>query len=148
MKWKIGDLARLASCSTAAIRFYEKKGLLESPDRSGSNYRLYGEKDMERLRFIIHCRNHGISLEEIARLLAFRKNPGADCNYVHALIGRHLATVEAKIESLTELKRELEALVRESGCARGASCSILRSLEANDGCPYCRYLDNAGEEQE
>ena len=52
MKLKIGELAKKSGCPVVTIRYYEKKGLLPEPDRNGSNYRLYDEADMERLRFV------------------------------------------------------------------------------------------------
>ena len=68
MKVKIGELAKMTGCQVVTIRYYEKEGLLKRPERTERNYRLYGEEDMARLRFIRHCRQHGMSLDEISRI--------------------------------------------------------------------------------
>ncbi len=72
---KIGELARKAGCQVVTIRYYEKEGLLGSPERTGSNYRIYSDEDLDRLRFIRHCRLHGMTLAEIRVLLAVREHP-------------------------------------------------------------------------
>lgn len=142
MKMKIGALAKLAGCPVVTIRFYEKEGLLVPPERSEGNYRLYGEADLERLRFVMHCRRHGMKLAEVRELLAFRDRPTRDCAWVHRLVDEHIANVEAQITALQHLKAELVALRAASshgpGCGEG--CGILASLSAADSCPYCEDL--------
>lgn len=146
MKMKIGQLAKMAGCPVVTIRFYEKEGLLGSPERSGGNYRMYGEEDMERLRFVLHCRQHGMKLSEIRELLAFKDNPGADCSWVGSLVATHIADVEAQIASLSRLKAQLEGLLHKcapvegEGGQGGRCCGIVASLSATDGCPYCEDL--------
>lgn len=142
MKMKIGALAKLAGCPVVTIRFYEKEGLLAAPERSEGNYRLYGEADLERLRFVMHCRRHGMKLAEIRELLAFRDRPTRDCAWVHSLVDEHIANVEAQIAALTHLKEELVALREASSHGPGCDgeCGILASLSAADSCPYCEDL--------
>lgn len=48
---KIGDLARRTGSTTRQLRYYEEQGLLE-PDRSGNNYRDYGDEAIEQVRQI------------------------------------------------------------------------------------------------
>jgi Cd(II)/Pb(II)-responsive transcriptional regulator len=137
---KIGELARMAGCQTVTIRYYEKEGLLPAPERSGGNYRLYDETQAERLRFIRHCRVHGMSLGEIRSLLAYQENPVADCGWISALVQRRIEAVDRQIEELKGLRDRLERLGRT--CSGGAGgCGILKSLGASDGCPFCRSLD-------
>ena len=136
MKMKIGELAKLAGCQVVTIRFYEKEGLLTEPERNGSNYRLYGDSDIERLRFIKHCRRHDMKLSEIRELLAFKDKPKADCGWIGSLVAKHIDNVTEQIESLTRLKKELEGLQHK--CLTGKDgCGILESLTQADGCPYC-----------
>ncbi|WP_300882315.1 MerR family transcriptional regulator, partial [uncultured Desulfovibrio sp.] len=71
MKVKIGELAKMTGCEVVTIRYYEKEGLLKKPERTEGNYRIYEDDDIARLRFIRHCRQHGMSLSEIRALLAF-----------------------------------------------------------------------------
>src|SRR3546814_9163642 len=63
------DLAKATGCNLETIRYYEKTGLLAEPLRSAKGYRLYGEKDVRRLRFIMRARALGFTIEEIRGLL-------------------------------------------------------------------------------
>ncbi|MDR1546397.1 MAG: Cd(II)/Pb(II)-responsive transcriptional regulator [Deltaproteobacteria bacterium] len=132
---KIGELAKLSGCKPVTIRFYEKEGLLAKPARSDGGYRLYGPEDLERLQFIRHCRDHGLSLEEVKTLLALRETPAVSCSPVGELIGRLVARLESQLKSLRKLKKELEKL-RDS-CSGGCvgECVIIKSLSERDGCP-------------
>ena len=140
MKVKIGELARMAGCQVVTIRYYEKEGLMPAPERSGGGYRLYDDAQAERLRFIRHCRVHGMSLGEIRSLLAYQENPVADCGWIGALVQRRIEAVDRQIAELRSLRDRLERLGQT--CSGGAGgCGILKSLGASDGCPFCRSLD-------
>lgn len=132
---KIGELAKLSGIPSVTIRFYEKEGLLAAPERSGSNYRLYGDKDFARLRFIKHCRQHGMGLSDIRQLLSCKDNPQSDREWVNSLVRSHIDNVQQQIESLTSLKRQLEGLL-DSGDKTGGS-GIIESLVDGKGCPHC-----------
>ena len=116
MRIKIGELARLSGLSVGAIRFYEKEGLLCAPDRSSGNYRLYGEREIERLRFIRHARFQGLSLEEIRLVLEYREKPGSDCQAIHSLIDRHIEEIGMQIEKLEKLRADLLAIKCRGAC--------------------------------
>lgn len=137
MRMKIGELAKMAGCPVVTIRFYEKEGLLTEPERTGANYRVYGDKEIDRLRFIKHCRRHGMTLAEIRELLAFKDNPRTDCSWVGTLVGNHIANVEEQIQSLTQLKAQLEELIHKCSGGAPGECGIIESLGGGDGCPYC-----------
>jgi Cd(II)/Pb(II)-responsive transcriptional regulator len=137
MKVKIGELAKMAGCQVVTIRFYEKEGLLTEPERTGANYRLYNDKDIERLRFIRHCRRHGMKLSEVRELLAFKDNPEADCDWINTLVESHIDNVQEQIESLTQLRDHLENLLHKCSGGKKADCGILKGLSTTDGCPYC-----------
>lgn len=132
---KIGELAKLSGIQTVTIRFYEKEGLLDAPVRSDSNYRIYGKDDFERLRFIKHCRQHGIGLSDIRQLLAYKDNPQARCEFANALVKKHIVNVRMQIESLVRLELQLEQLL---DCARKKpGRGIIDSLNKGDSCPDC-----------
>ena len=127
---KIGELARETGCKVVTIRYYEKEGLLAEPARTEGNYRRYGREDLERLKFIRHCRKHDMKLGEIRKLLAFRDHPRHDCTWVTELIDGHIRSVDARIQSLEHLKRHLEQLRRRcAGGQSGETCGIMQGLD-------------------
>lgn len=141
----IGELAKRTGCEVVTIRYYEKRGLLKKPGRSKANYRLYSEEDVERLRFIRHCRQHDMSLAEIGDLLRFRDVPAASCDWISTLVDGHIAALEKRIAALEELKGDLAALRCRCDGGKGADCGILRSLAMREHCAHCQRATARGE---
>ncbi len=57
MNWTIAGLAREGGVGVETIRYYQRRGLLGTPERPGGpggagRIRRYGEADVRRLRFI------------------------------------------------------------------------------------------------
>jgi Cd(II)/Pb(II)-responsive transcriptional regulator len=127
--YQIGQLARAGEVPAETIRYYERKGLLPPPRRSGGNFRLYDETHRERLVFIRQCRLLDMTLEEIHRLLVLRDHPTSPCDEVNALLDAHIGHVSERIAELGRLKRDLQALRRRCQSTRGtADCAILAGL--------------------
>lgn len=135
---RIGELAKMAGCKVVTIRYYERQGLLKAPDRTEGNYRVYDDAEIARLKFIRHCRQHGMSLAEIKSLLAYMDEPTAGCGWINSLVKRHIADIDAQIAILEHLKSHLEALNRKCAGDQGGDCGILQSLAAGDICAACQ----------
>ena len=138
MKVKIGELAKMTGCQVVTIRYYEKEGLLKRPERTERNYRLYGDEDIARLRFIRHCRQHGMSLDEIRTLLVYSDHPTGSCDWINRLIRTHIEAVEQQIRDLEHLKAHLESLYHKCDGSREGGCGILKSLIDGENCQYCQ----------
>lgn len=94
MEYTINKLAKLAGVSTRTLRYYDELGLL-SPARVSSNgYRIYGQKEIDRLQQILFYRELGVSLEEIRNILTSK-----DFDGLSALEG-HLSALLARREQL------------------------------------------------
>ncbi|MDR2442261.1 MAG: MerR family transcriptional regulator, partial [Deltaproteobacteria bacterium] len=126
--YKIGQLAQLTDCQVVTVRFYEKEGLLEKPTRGENGYRLYGPEDIERLKFIRHCRDHGIALSDIKVLLKLRQAPEGNCQPVDDMIEGLIGRLEDQLRSLRRLRKNLLALKGHCHGGTIASCSILKKL--------------------
>ena len=85
---KIGQLAKLSGTTTKTIRYYELLGLLHEPERTDSGYRLYEEKNVERLTFIRKAKSLGFSLTDIGETLTLYDSQQAPCIHVLALLDR------------------------------------------------------------
>jgi MerR family transcriptional regulator, Zn(II)-responsive regulator of zntA len=124
----IGELAAELGLNPKTIRYYEEIGLLPEPERSESGYRLYTRDDLERLRFIGKAKAIGLSLEQIAEVLALRGAGRQPCEHVLALLDEKLAAVDRQLRALRDFKRDLTALRDEaartaaSGPAEGDAC--------------------------
>ncbi len=135
----IGQLARACGVRVTTIRFYERRGLLPNPSRGESGYRLYGEADFRRLRFIQEAKTLGFSLEEIAELLALRAASDTSCSRVRDRAVGKIGDVEKKIRQLQQFRTALRHLVAQ--CERGGTdgdCPILQAMEHAAGAPHSK----------
>lgn len=125
----IGELARRAGTNKETVRHYERLGLLAEPERTEGNYREYGKGDLERLIFIRNCREIGMSLQEVRRLLYFRDQPDLACHEINQLLDRHIARVQEQLRDLGRLERHLRELRACCDSQRTAGdCGILDRL--------------------
>ena len=80
--FKIGELAAAAGVGRDTIRYYERTGLLPTPDRTSAGYRLYGDVDLLRLNFIRSAQWLGFTLAETSELLALKASDTAKASAV------------------------------------------------------------------
>ncbi|TMO26108.1 Cd(II)/Pb(II)-responsive transcriptional regulator [Pseudoalteromonas sp. S4492] len=128
---KIGELSKTTGCSIQTIRYYEKEGLLSTPERTEGNYRLYGERALKELEFIKHCRSLDIPLTDVKRLMELKNKPEESCASVNKLIAQQLALVNNRMRELKALKAELQQMA--SLCTTENTvevCGIMKSLDS------------------
>jgi Hg(II)-responsive transcriptional regulator len=129
----IGEVAKQANVHVETLRYYERRGLVERPPRSASNYRLYPEEAVRRVRFIKRAQELGFFLDSIKELLSLRADPEAGCAEVRACAEAKIKDIDAKIGALTAMKYALSTLVTEcSGEGPSSDCPILASLETQE----------------
>jgi MerR family transcriptional regulator, copper efflux regulator len=129
----IGEVAAQAEVHIETLRYYERRGLVERPPRSASNYRLYPEEAVRRVRFMKRAQELGFSLNDIKELLSLRAAPEAGCRDVRAHAEAKIKDIDEKIGALTAMKHALSTLVMAcSGEAPLGDCWILESLETQD----------------
>ena len=68
-EYLIGDVARMVGLSRDALRFYEKKGIINARKKD-NGYRYYSEDDIYKLMYILYQRKMNTSLEEIEGLMS------------------------------------------------------------------------------
>ena len=126
---KIGELAAEAGCDVQTVRYYEREGLLDAPERDGSGYRRYGAHHLARLQFVRHCRTLDIPLAEIRQLIALAQAPAPASHEADALLDEHIARVQRQLQALSALQDQLLALRRQcAGADDGQVCGILQAF--------------------
>ena len=78
MTLRAGEVADAAGVNRETLRYYERRGLLESPDRSPGGHRLYDQQAVTTLRVIKAAQRLGFTLDEVADLLETGRRRGRD----------------------------------------------------------------------
>ena len=122
----IGQLAKTAGVNVETIRFYQRRGLLDTPTRD-DGIRRYGSDDVRRLRFIRQAQAAGFTLEEIKELLDL--DASEDRGRARELANSRVKALDIKITELQRARDALRRLARECGSGSAGPCPILTSFE-------------------
>jgi MerR family transcriptional regulator, mercuric resistance operon regulatory protein len=122
----IGRLAATGGVGVETIRYYQRRGLLETPTRD-DGVRRYGMDDIRRLRFIRQAQSAGFTLEEIKELLDL--DASDDRARVRELANLRVKALDSKISELDRARNALRRLARECGGGAAGPCPILASFE-------------------
>ena len=122
----IGAVAASAEVGVETIRFYQRKGLLDEPERPQGGIRRYGQPDVARVRFIKSAQRLGFSLEEVAGLLVLED--GTHCDDARALAQGKLADVRARLADLRRIERALKTMIDRCSEHRGNICCPMISV--------------------
>jgi MerR family mercuric resistance operon transcriptional regulator len=128
----IAGLAREGDVGVETVRYYQRRGLLDTPDRpqgsgSGGGIRRYGLNDLRRLRFIRSAQAAGFTLEQIGELLALDATD--DRARARELANAQIAALDVRIEELERARASLRELARECGSGSAGPCPILTAFD-------------------
>lgn len=121
----IGKLAASAGVGVETLRFYQRKGLLETPEPKGK-IRYYDETHLRRLTFIQRAQAAGFTLKEIAQLLCM--DATRDHNKARALAAQRLVAIDKQVEELQNARASLRKLAHECEHSRNKPCPIIESF--------------------
>ncbi|WP_324134182.1 Cu(I)-responsive transcriptional regulator [Bosea sp. (in: a-proteobacteria)] len=133
----IGEAARQSGVSAKMIRYYESIGLIEAPQRTQAQYRVYAGDDLHTLRFIRRARHLGFSLDETRALLALWRDKSRASSDVKRLAMSHVRDLEAKAAELQAMADTLRHLADTCQGDGRPDCPILSDLAAPPAASCC-----------
>jgi len=98
VEYTVQKLGKLAGISTRTLRYYDEIELLKPAKVNSSGYRIYGQKEVERLQQILFYRELGMSLDRIKEIVTSPSFNGAIALREHR-------------EQLLDRRRQLDALI-------------------------------------
>jgi len=107
------SVAELTGINPETLRYYEKEGLLDPPQRSATGYRLYGEEDLKRLNFVSRSKELGFSLRDIKEFIDLTGNPRTPRKELRDFANHRLRLIREKIRDLRAMEKALSSLVSE-----------------------------------
>lgn len=132
MQLTIGKLAQASDVGVETVRYYQRRGLLGTPARSGGDswgggIRRYGEDDLRRLKFIRSAQASGFTLDEISELLALEASD--DRVRVRTLARQRIDVLDEKIAQMTQARAALARLADQCAASDKGPCPILAAFE-------------------
>lgn len=129
---RVAELAERAGVAPSTVRFYERAGLLSPARRASNGYRVFDESALEELAFVNRAKSIGMSLDDIAALVAAW--PSGECRSLQArmreFLTRRLSQVREQQAELDAFERQLQTVLgrlasRDPGperCGNGCGC--------------------------
>ena len=127
MSLRISEVADAAGINKETLRYYERRGLLEQPDRSPGGHRLYDDQAVTTLRVIKAAQRLGFTLDEVAQLIEVGRRRGPERD-LQAHARAKLTEIDERIADLTTIRASLVAAI-------DAGCKDLHECAGNDCCP-------------
>jgi DNA-binding transcriptional MerR regulator len=110
----IRDVARSVGLTAQAIRFYERLGLIEKPQRTSAGYRVYSDATLEQVQFIKDAQRLGFSLEEIREVIRLKYSGQSPCDCVRKMLNGKLRELKDRIKQIDQMQREIATCLRVS----------------------------------
>jgi MerR family mercuric resistance operon transcriptional regulator len=105
--------------------------VLHEPSKLLGGYRQYSLETVKRVRFIKRAQTLGITLEEIAGLLAFDETKA--CLETRDIAAQKLSLIKRRISDLSRMKKTLSRLVHSCDASSvGEPCPIIDLLVVQD----------------
>jgi DNA-binding transcriptional MerR regulator len=106
----IGQVREATGLSPRTVRYYEELGLLPGIRRRAGGRRVYGQDELQRLRFIQRLKALGLPLAEIGELNAVHSIAGSTAAMLarlEELLDQQLGDLDRRIAELASLREEI-----------------------------------------
>lgn len=135
MPYTVSQIAKKFGLSRSTLLYYDKIGLLSPQHRSGADYRIYTDKDDQRMEEISRLRNAGVSLQTIKKLIGGGSSQRAE------ILRRRLSDINDEISRLRRQQKFILGLLDDR-----ALVGATRVLNKEQWVQYLRKagLDEAG----
>jgi len=140
---KIGQLSKEAGVKVGTIRFYERRNLLKTPQRTSSGYRFYIPQDVKVVKGIKELQELGFTLREIKELIDLHRS-SACISTNRAQIGgvarmivltkEKLQIIEKKSRLLRRMRKDVAKMLANLQTSSEKACPVARDQAAGSSC--------------
>lgn len=127
------ELAERAGVHVETLRYYERRGLLQVPERSTSGYRDYPPDAVRVVRFVKRSQEVGFTLDDVAELLDLADGGPESCEVAQATAAVRMTDLDRRIADLTAMRGALADLVKTCENPRTLrACPLVEALNQDD----------------
>lgn len=110
---KVKELADALGTSAHTIRFYTQIGILKPGRNRGNGYKEYGDKENDRLRFVLCARQLGFSVKDIQKIVREADSGNSPCPMTREIIESRLQETESRNKDAIALRKRMKKAVKE-----------------------------------
>ena len=109
---KVAELAKSLGTTADTVRYYTRLELLK-PAKSVNGYKLYSNKEVSRLKFILSARNLGFSVADIKEIINESEDGKSACPLVRSLIKERLEETEKQFQAMLALRGKMSSALSQ-----------------------------------
>jgi len=121
------ECARRTGLTVRTLRVYERAGLI-TPQRGANGWRVYGEREVRRLNYIVTLKSLGLTLREIRRMLS-SAGPPPLVEVLELQLKSWLARQSAAEQALKIVRVALARLAEKQTLSIDELCELARGAE-------------------
>lgn len=121
-RMRIGEFAHRAGISVDAVRYYERRGVLQTAPRTQGGYRTFGADDLERVALARQLQQLGLTIAEVVEALSVHDG-GKSCSSERWRLEEAAARIDAQLIELRRTRDHLRATI--AACDDG-HCLLVR----------------------
>ncbi|HLO13007.1 MAG TPA: MerR family transcriptional regulator [Pseudoneobacillus sp.] len=114
MMLSIGEVAKSTGIPSHTIRYYEKMGLIPCPERKNGKDRLYSEKDIQFIQFLLSLKSTGMSLSDLKEIVDTGCLLDASTLDHEDIINRRKVILEKHLRNLLEQQNSIHHVISET----------------------------------
>ncbi|MGO4544984.1 MerR family transcriptional regulator [Paenibacillus sp. 2TAB23] len=104
--YTISEVSEMTGLSSDTLRYYEKIGLVTSPERGAGKKRLYTNADIGRIRFLTYLKRTNMPLKKIQQYVeSYDHHDEAHC---YELLDEHRQEIERQMRELEATKQIIQ----------------------------------------
>ena len=121
---RAGEVAASAGVGLETLRYYERRGLLDRPERTLGGQRVYPDEAVTKLRIVKTAQRLGFTLSEIAELMDAARHRHADRgdSHLQRRVKAKVAEIDLRIAELQSIRASLLAAIT-AGCDDLSVCA-------------------------
>lgn len=127
----IGRLAKAAGVNVETIRYYQRRGLIEEPQKPLGGQRRYPGSALNALAFVRRAQQLGFSLDEVKELMGLTET--SDCSAARIIAERKQEVLSSRIAELERMRKQLNTFI--AACKRNKDrrpCPMVVALWKKD----------------
>jgi len=129
----ISQLSKAVGVSTDTVRYYEKQGIISSPERQVNGYRNYTEAHIGLVRFVRGAQALGFSLAEIRTILPQVAKGTFGRTEIEQQLKAKIVQIDAHMTQLRTLKKELNSTYDALRCSPTQPVSTANATAPDSG---------------
>ena len=130
---RIGDVARIGGVGIETIRFYEREGLIEQPEKPLRGWREYGDRQLLQLSYVRLGQELGLTLRDARTLRDLASgNRSTFCGAVRDTVEKRLAKIDADLAALTKKRVGLARWLNQCKARgrAGSDCPLYAQVQS------------------